>query len=127
PTAPNALTGKPATGTRYAPSTAAHAESVLRSFYDFHLEAGSGPMFNPFPLTRSQKSQRHRSPMEPPNRAQTGRYRPRVPRRLPRQIPDERFTELFAALSSHRDRALFSFWSSPGARARELSGGSEEP
>src|ERR1019366_2855462 len=55
PTAPNALTGKPATGTRYAPSTAAHAESVLRSFYDFHLEAGSGPMVNPFPLTRSQK------------------------------------------------------------------------
>jgi integrase len=122
PTAPNALTGKPATGTRYAPSTAAHAESVLRSFYDFHLEAGSGPMVNPFPLTRSQKSQRHRSPMEPPNRAQTGRYRPRVPRRLPRQIPDERFTELFAALSSHRDRALVSLWVSTGARASELLG-----
>ena len=122
PAAPNALTGKPATGTKYAPSTAAHAESVLRSFYDFHLEAGSGPMVNPFPLTRLQKSQRHRSPMEPPSRTQTGRYRPRVPRRLPRQIPDERFTELFAALSSHRDRALVSLWVSTGARASELLG-----
>ncbi|UQX10331.1 site-specific integrase [Candidatus Mycobacterium methanotrophicum] len=27
----------------YAPSVRAHAETVLRSFYGFHLEAGSGP------------------------------------------------------------------------------------
>ncbi|TWP36929.1 hypothetical protein FGL98_07640 [Leekyejoonella antrihumi] len=26
--------------------------SVLRGFYDFHLEAGTGPMVNPFPLPR---------------------------------------------------------------------------
>ncbi|MGH9066825.1 MAG: integrase, partial [Acidimicrobiales bacterium] len=32
-TAPNALTGKPATGVKYAPRTVTHAESVLRSFY----------------------------------------------------------------------------------------------
>ncbi|MHB8594442.1 MAG: tyrosine-type recombinase/integrase [Acidimicrobiales bacterium] len=122
PTAPNALTGKPAPGAKYAARTAAHAESVLRSFYDFHLEAGSGPMVNPFPLMRSPTTRRHRSPMEPPNRAQTGRYRPRVPLRLPRQIPDERFADLFAALSSHRDRALVSLWISTGARASELLG-----
>lgn len=121
-TAPNALTGKPAIGAKYAPSTVAHAESVLRNFYDFHLEAGSGPMVNPFPLTRSQAIPRHRNPMEPVQRARTGRYRPRVPRTAPRQIPDERFQELFCALSSHRDRALVAMWVSTGARASELLG-----
>lgn len=121
-TAPNALTGKPAPGTTYAPRTLANAESVLRSFYDFHLEAGCGPMVNPFPLTRSLAARRHRSPMEPVQRARTGRYRPRVPRRSPHQIPDEPFQELFAALSSHRDRALVSLWVSTGARAAELLG-----
>lgn len=121
-TAPNALTGKLAIGAKYAPRTVAHAESVLRSFYDFHLEAGSGPMVNPFPLTRAQAARRHRNPMEPVQRARTGRYRPRVPRTTPRQIPDERFTELFGALSSHRDRALVAMWVSTGARASELLG-----
>jgi site-specific recombinase XerC len=100
----------------------AHAESVLRSFYEFHLEAGSGPMVNPFPLTRSQKDRRHSSPMEPPMSQRTGRYRPRIPERPPRQIPDERFSQLFAALSSHRDRALVAMWISTGARASELLG-----
>ena len=36
----------------YAAATVAHCESVLRGFYDFHLEVGSGPMVNPFPLAR---------------------------------------------------------------------------
>ena len=40
----------------------------------------------------------------------------------PRQIPDEQFSELFAALGSHRDRALVAFWVSTGARAAELLG-----
>ena len=53
--APNALTGKPAPGTKYSPRTVAHAESVLRSFYDFHLANGTGPMVNPFSLSRSRK------------------------------------------------------------------------
>ena len=51
-----------------------------------------------------------------------GRYRPRVPRRIPRAIPDERFNKLFAALSSNRDRALVAFWISSGVRASELLG-----
>jgi hypothetical protein len=34
----------------YAPSVRAHAETVLRCFYDFHLAAGDGPIVNPFPL-----------------------------------------------------------------------------
>lgn len=130
PAAPNAVTGKPAPGAKYAARTVAHCESVLRSFYDFHLEVGFGPMVNPFPLTRSHRARRHRSPMEPPSGERTGRYRPRVPARLPRQIPDERFSELFASLSSHRDRALISLWVSTGARAAELlglTGGDADP
>jgi site-specific recombinase XerC len=125
PGTPNALTGKPTPSTKYAPRTVAHCESVLRSFYEFHLEADSGPMVNPFPLTRAhpaRPSSRHHNPMEPFRGERTGRYRPRVPPRIPRQIPDERFSELFAALSTHRDRALVALWVSTGARASELLG-----
>src|SRR6202011_1964313 len=51
-----------------------------------------------------------------------GLYRPRLPKRIPRQIPDEKFNELFAGLGSDRDRALVAFWISTGARASELLG-----
>src|SRR5680860_1882015 len=52
PAAPNAVTGKSAPGAKYAATTVAHCESVVRGFYDFHVEVGSGPMVKPFPLTR---------------------------------------------------------------------------
>ena len=42
-------------GNAYAPSVRAHCETVLRSFYDYHLEAGTGPVVNPFPLDRSRR------------------------------------------------------------------------
>ena len=38
----NAVTGKRSRGDRYEAATVAHCESVLRCFYDFHLEAGTG-------------------------------------------------------------------------------------
>ena len=121
------LAGKPggsAPDARYAPATVAHCETVLRGFYEFHLEAGTGPMVNPFPLARGRRGRpnAHRSPMEPFRAERVGRYRPKIPRRIPRQIPDERFDELFARLGSHRDRALVAFWVSTGARAAELLG-----
>jgi len=47
-------------------------------------------------------------------------YRPAVPSRIPRSVPDEDFNEIFAALRSHRDRALVAFYVSTGARASEL-------
>jgi site-specific recombinase XerD len=114
--------GGPVPGARYAPATVAHCETVLRSFYDFHLEAGTGPMVNPFPLARGRRGRAnaHHNPMEPFRAGRTGRYRPKTPRRIPRQIPDEKFDELFAGLGSHRDRALVAFWVSTGARAAEL-------
>ncbi|MDF3313606.1 tyrosine-type recombinase/integrase [Rhodococcus sp. T2V] len=122
---PNPVTGKPAPGDRYAAATVAHCETVLRGFYEFHLEAGSGPMVNPFPLARHRQAGRanaHHNPMEVFTAERRGRFRPRVPSRVPRQIPDEIFDELFARLGSHRDRALVAFWVSTGARASELLG-----
>jgi integrase len=122
PAAPNPVTGKTGSGERFAAATVAHCESVLRGFYDFQLEAGTGPMVNPFPLARGAGRWRHRSPMEPAVAERTGRYRPKVAASAPRCIPDERFNELFAQLGSHRDRALVAFWVSTGARAAELLG-----
>lgn len=112
-------------GEPYAASVRAHSETVLRSFYDFHRDAGTGPILNPFPLDRSRRARRahaHHNPMDDWNKERVGRYRPTVPRRIPRAIPDDRFNELFAALSSNRDRALVAFWISTGARASELLG-----
>jgi site-specific recombinase XerD len=116
--------GGPALGAQYAPATVAHCETVLRGFYGFHLEAGTGPMVNPFPLARGRRGRAnaHHNPMDPFRAERAGRYRPKTPRRIPRQIPDEKFDELFAALGSHRDRALVALWVSTGARAAELLG-----
>ena len=118
------IAGKPGTGGGYAAATAAHCETVLRHFYDFHLEAGTGPMVNPFPLARGRAGRpgAHRNPMDPFPRGRGGLFRPRVPQRAPRSISDEQFSELFARLGSHRDRALVAFWVSTGARAAELLG-----
>jgi integrase len=108
----------------YAPSVRAHCETVLRCFYDFHLGIDGSPvLINPFPLSRSRQGARvngHHNPMEPFPNERTGLYRPRVPQRVPRSIPDEEFNEIFARLPSHRDRALVAFYVSTGARASEL-------
>jgi integrase len=123
--APNPVTGKAAPGPAYAPATAAHGETVLRSFYAFHLEAGTGPLTNPFPLARGRRGGRanaHHNPMEPFRGERAGLYRPRAAARVPRQIPDTMFDELFTRLPSHRDRALVAMWVSTGARAAELLG-----
>ena len=108
---------------QYSPAVRVHSETVLRSFYDFHADAGSGPAKNPFPLDRSRRSSRanaHHNPMEPYRNASSGRYRPSVASRVPRAIPDAEFNEIFARLRSNRDRALVCFYVSTGARASEL-------
>ncbi|MFD9536261.1 tyrosine-type recombinase/integrase [Streptomyces sp. NPDC060010] len=122
PGAPNPVTGKPTPGRKYAPTTRAHSETVLRSFYEFHLEEGTGPIINPFPLDRFRRGRAnaHHNPMEPFRHEGKGRYRPRVPKKLPRRISDEMFNALFAALKYNRDRALLSAWVSTGARADEM-------
>jgi integrase len=107
----------------YAPSVRAHCETVLRCFYEFHLGEGSGPIINPFPLDRARRGRRahaHHNPMEPFRHERSGLYRPKVPSRVPRSVPDDEFNEIFARLPSHRDRALVAFYVSTGARASEL-------
>jgi site-specific recombinase XerD len=113
--------GRPA-GQGYAPATRLHCETVLRSFYGYHLQAGTGPIVNPFPLAREGRRHAHHNPMEPFGKQPAGLFRPRLPSRIPRQIPDEEIDRLFAALPSDRDRALVAFWVSTGARASELLG-----
>jgi site-specific recombinase XerD len=111
------------TGGRYSASVRAHSETVLRVFYDFHRDAGSGPAVNPFPLERSRGNRRanaYHNPMEPFGDERAGTYRPKVPARVPRAVPDAEFNEIFARLPSHRDRALVAFYVSTGARASEL-------
>jgi len=110
-------------GRPYAASVRAHSETVLRGFYDAHRDMGTGPILNPFPLDRSRRGGRvnaHHNPMEPYRNERAGLYRPRVPSRIPRSIPDGDFNEIFARLPSHRDRALVAFYVSTGARASEL-------
>jgi integrase len=110
-------------GRPYSPAVRAHSETVLRTFYDFHRDVGSGPMLNPFPLDWSRRGGRahaHHNPMEPHRAEKTGLYRPRPRRRIPRSIPDEVFNEIFARLPSNRDRALVAFYVSTAARASEL-------
>lgn len=114
---PNPVTGRAAPGAMYSARTRVHSEAVLRSFYAFHLEEGTGPIINPFPAGRDRRPAAAGGSAQ---RSGGGRYRPSVPARLPRRIPDHRFNELFAALRYHRDRALLAFWVSNGARAEEL-------
>lgn len=64
--------------------------------------------------------------MKPFRHELAGRYRPRVPTRVPRGIPDDAFNRLFAGLPSNRDRALVAFFVSSGARASELVGMDED-
>lgn len=120
---PEELPSSVSTNKMYAPSVRAHSETVLRGFYDFHRDEGSGPMLNPFPLDRSRRADRahaHHNPMEPRCNERSGLYRPKVPTRIPRAVPDDQFNEIFARLPSHRDRALVAFYVSTGARASEL-------
>jgi site-specific recombinase XerD len=120
---PTGSGSRPRAAARYSVAVRTHSETVLRCFYDFHRDVGTGPMVNPFPLDRSRRGGRahaHHNPMEPYHRERSGLYRPRVVKRVPRSIPDEEFNEIFARLPSHRDRALVAFYVSTGARASEL-------
>lgn len=103
---PSPVPGKRPASAKYAPSTVAHCETVCRRFYSYHLEAGTGPIVNPFPLARPGRSHAHHNPADPFPRQKAGLFRPRVPRRVPKQIPDAVFNELFARLPAIADRVV---------------------
>jgi hypothetical protein len=61
---PAPVPGKRPASQKFAPSTVAHCETVCRSFYAYHLEAGTRPIVNPFPLARAGRAHAHHNPMD---------------------------------------------------------------
>ncbi|MCI2422388.1 hypothetical protein MOQ72_33670 [Saccharopolyspora sp. K220] len=100
-----------------------HSNAVLRSFYDYFIERGEGPLVNPVVLDRSgRRANAHHNPLEPFRPEGRIRYNPKLPKQQPRAMSDERWNDLFAGLRSNRDRALLALAVANGARAAELLG-----
>jgi integrase len=120
----NPVTRKQCLDDSYQPRTVQHGNAVVRSFYEFWIEAGSGPLVNPVVLDqRGGRAHAHHNPLEPFGAVGRIRYNPKVPgRRRPREIPDEQWKALFAALGSNRDRAIVALAVSNGGRASEILG-----
>jgi integrase/recombinase XerD len=119
----NPVTRKQCLDDSYQPRTVQHGNAVVRSFYEFWIEAGSGPLVNPVVLDRrGGRAHAHHNPLEPFGAGGRIRYNPKIPRRRPREIPDEQWKALFAALRSNRDRAIVALAVSNGARASEILG-----
>ena len=120
----NLVTRKQYPGDRYQARTVRHSNAVLRSFYDYWIELGAGPLVNPVPRqpARGVRPNAHHNPLEPYRAEGRLRYNPPVPKRRPRAMPDERWTDLFGVMRCNRDRALLALAVSTAARANELLG-----
>jgi integrase len=120
----NPITRKQYLDDRYKVATVRHSNAVVRTFYEFWMELGAGPLVNPVPResVRGRRPHGHHNPLAPLRAEGKLRYNPRLPRRRVRAMPDERWNELFAAMRSHRDRAILALAVSTGARASELLG-----
>ncbi|MFZ2176385.1 MAG: site-specific integrase [Rhodococcus sp. (in: high G+C Gram-positive bacteria)] len=120
----NPVTRKRHLDDHYQPRTIRHNNAVVRSFYEFWMDQGEGPLINPVRLDRmrGRRANAHRNPLEPFRPEGRVRYNPKPPKPAPRAMPDQRWQELFANLRSNRDRALLSIAISNGARAAELLG-----
>jgi integrase len=119
----NPITRKRNPGDQYQPRTIRHSNAVVRSFYEFWIEAGHGPLVNPVPLDRrGSRPHAHHNPLDPFRPEGRIRYNPKIPKARPREIPDERWNDLFGALRSNRDRAILSLDISNAARASEVLG-----
>lgn len=117
----NLKTGKANLASGYAKSTINHTLTVVSGFYDFHQHCGARPVVNPVPVgAQRRRLLAHRSPLEPIRAVRRSPLRQKVPTQQPRSIPDERWRELFDAMSCTRDRALLACYVSSGARASEL-------
>jgi integrase/recombinase XerD len=120
----NPVTRKRHLGDGYQARTIRHNNAVIRSFYEFWIEYGAGPLINPVRLDRGHRVRpnAHHNPLEPFRPEGRIRYNPKLPKAKPRAIPDERWRDLFGGLRSNRDRALLATAISNGARAGELLG-----
>jgi integrase len=81
-------------------------------------------LVNPVPVARGtgRRPYGHHNPLEAFRPAGRIRYNPKLPRRRPREIPDEQWKALFGALRSNRDRAILALAVSTAVRACELLG-----
>jgi integrase/recombinase XerD len=97
---------------------------VVRSFYEFWIDLGEGPLINPVRLDRGHpgRPNAHHNPLEGFRPEGRIRYNPKLPKAAPRAMPDERWRDLFGGLRCNRDRALLAIAISNGARAGELLG-----
>lgn len=118
----NPVTRKRHLGDGYEPRTIRHSNAVLRSFYQFWIDdMGAGPLINPVQLDRrGRRPNAHHNPLEPFRPEGRIRYNPKLPKRQPREMPEERWRDLFGSLRSNRDRAVLALAISNGARAGEL-------
>ena len=120
----NPITRKRHLGDHYEPATVRHSNAVVRAFYEYWIEdVEAGPLINPVQLgRRGQRRYAHHNPLEPFGLEGKIRYNPKIPKRQVREMPDERWREVFAQLRSNRDRAILAIAISNGARAGELLG-----
>ncbi|MEV0993333.1 site-specific integrase [Streptomyces sp. NPDC049949] len=117
----NPRTGKPYLKAGYAPSTINHCLTVVSGFYAYHRHYNRGPLINPVPESEAQRrALAHRAPDGEVPQFRRGRLRQRVPKTVPRSIPDGMWDEFFAALTCDRDRAAVMLYVSSGSRAGEL-------
>ena len=120
----NPVTRKRYQDDKYLPSTVRHSNAVLRSFYDFWIEIGEGPLVNPVVRERvaGRRPNAHHNPLQPFRAEGRLRYNPKLPKRRPREMPEERWRDLFGSMRSNRDRAILALAISTAARASELLG-----
>lgn len=119
----NPVTRKRHLSDKYEPTTVRHSNAVLRSFYEFWIEVGEGPLVNPVPREHEERRPNaHHNPLEPYRAEGRLRYNPKLPKRRPRSMPEERWRDLFSSMRSNRDRAILSLAIGTAARANELLG-----
>jgi integrase/recombinase XerD len=96
----NPVTRKQYLDDEYGPRTVRHSNAVVRSFYEFWMEEGAGPLVNPVPVARrrGRRPNAHHNPLEPFRPEGRLRYNPPVPKRKPRAMPDDAWLDLFGAM-----------------------------
>ena len=86
----SAVTRKRYLGDQYEPRTVRHGNAVLRSFYEYWIELGGGPLGNPVVLDRRGRRRNvHPTPLTQFRPPAGLRYNPRASLRAPPPTPDE--------------------------------------
>ena len=118
----NERTGKPYLEPSYARASINRRLSSLSSFYEFAVDADLGPLINPVPKSREEitRVDAHRQHFDSTRTSPRAPYRQKLRERTPRALSDDFYEEVFAALTTNRDRAIIATAVSAGLRASEL-------